>query len=199
MRWYKGINQDFGITTGSYSNPLILYSAIDGGLNGWKYTKDSSYFRIMDFMDYYHNAKNPFSFFTFRLKSRLIEPSTTFSFTFRYVRNDYDSDHEMGFSDVFCHVLPNDNVAASFLYIEFLVFKKSQGIFAFDRKIIPSIDNIGTMSTNGVEYTVSFDVNEDETDYRIIPCMTEVSDVSQTGTHITIPETSFLDFTVKSL
>lgn len=57
LEWWKGTENNCGINPPARVSTFAAVKALyDGGLNGWSYTKPATYYRMLDFDGYYHDA-----------------------------------------------------------------------------------------------------------------------------------------------
>ena len=58
LEWWKGTENNCGINPPARVSTFAAVKALyNGGLNGWSYTKPATYYRMLDFDGYYHDAE----------------------------------------------------------------------------------------------------------------------------------------------
>jgi hypothetical protein len=186
--WYKGANGHCGF---KYANAMATspsgvkacYSLVN---NGWT-SEDipSTYFRLLDFDKYYHNAVPPVTNFT--CTSKVSTSGTIDAACARapYISSDSDGAGSLSFSDIGVYY-NGELVSLSDMYFGIVLYNG-------DTKV-----GIRTSSTKGdlqIQVAASSFTLSQGTTYTVYPvlssvCYTSVKDLEASGCYIALPEVS---------
>lgn len=195
--WFMGYDGDYGIKPAKFTSSNFLYNAIDSEMNGWRYVKDSSTYRIADFIDYDHYAKNPFSFLSVEMEKYLIPQGGTAKVIYSYNRNSIDTDHELSLYDLEY----GDSMTPSTAYVVFLFYKLNSVSYVLDDWTSSSV-TLSSIMSSGITYESEFQVSSNESEYKMIMCLGDTprngSTTQDIGKVVTIPQTNFISFKVKT-
>lgn len=187
--WYKGINNDYGLTIPYYNSYDNLKNAYDGNLNGWVYSAPTIY-RLTDFLGYYQNAAKPIG--TFSLSKN--ELNTTSENTAVMTANFNNiSDTQISLSE-----LKIDEIGKNLsnMYFGVMIFKSS--VMSGYSGYITNNSTLSTLDVPRVELTIPAFTTEGT--YTAYPCLCEnmqtTYGTSISNNFIPIPYLSAQPFTI---
>jgi len=201
--WNKGIDGDYGIVSRSFSLVSDLYSAIDGGLNGWSYVRDEVVFRLRDFDGYYHNAPNPFSYLFIQADRLSVAPSGTITFQYqlRFGGGSTTDPNSLGINDLYIYTPSyGGKRAINSMYLAIVIYRKSGSSYIYEDWVSAS-ETLEDLEEDRAMHSFQYTVPSLAGDYQFIPVLTTNQKVSSSqgiGDIATIPETNLVDFVVSN-
>ncbi len=195
--WWKGINGDYGIVSKSASVSTIL-PFLDGGLNGWTYSRDLISARVLDFNGYSHAAYNPFDDLYIGADRSSVAPGGTLTFQYQY--SDCASATQLGLIELYAYT-PNrgGKMLIADMYIGIIIYKEQSGGGFSYYDWLSSSESLADLETDPAMHSFSYTVPSEEGTYMFVPVLTtnkKESSSQAIGDIVTIPGTTETVFTV---
>lgn len=197
--WWKGRNGDFGITPKSADTTNVL-SFINGGMNGWVYSRDTLAFRALDFDGYYHAAPNPFDSLFMQPDRDAVAPGGVLTFQYQLRAGGGATDYALGIIELDSGLnVGGVRKSISDLYAAFIIYQKQSGGSYTYYDWCSASESLADLESDPAMHAVQYTVPNTEGDYRVVPVMTTIKkeqSAQAISNFITIPETNVMDFVV---
>ena len=184
--WWKGVNGDCGIVSCNPSGVTALLSAIDGGMNGWTYQRDSLAARVLDFDGYNHGAVNPFDNLYIGVTPASVAPGGTITMEYQLTRDISDT-YQLGIFDLAVRSPGASGGIASIsgMYPAVCIFTSSGTYYGW----ASANDTIGDLQSDPAMHNFSITAPTTTGDYKVVPILTTNKKTSQAQPDnvITIP------------
>lgn len=192
--WFQGVNGNYGLVSASALTSNLI-SKIDGGLNGWAYTRDTLAARVLDFNGYDQNAENPFDYLYLGLTPTTVASGGDITLEYQ-LRRDVSSDTNLGLFDLKA-VLPTYGAVSSLsiLYLAVVIYKNDGTYYDW----ASADEQIGSLLTDPAMHHFTFTAPTTLGTYKFVPVIVAARKQSASqaiGDIVTIPGVTVKQFEV---
>lgn len=198
--WWKGVNGDFGITSKSAETTNLL-SFLDGGMNGWSYSRDSLVARALDFDGYYHEAPNPFDSLFIQMDKTSVAPSAEMHLMYSlYASGGEATADSLGIIELYAYTPKSGGKKLiSSMYAAVVIYEKqSNGNYLY-HSWFSADETLSDLEEDRAMHSVTFSAPSTTGNYLYVPVLTNAKKTSANqaiGDIVTIPGTSAQEFNV---